>query len=67
MKFSKWTVPFMLRLLSLAGLTSASGDRAQLMVGLALSSPSLSQPLSLDLDFFVQSGDQQLRLPIMPL
>ncbi|KAF7863943.1 hypothetical protein EAF04_006908 [Stromatinia cepivora] len=70
MKFPKWTVPFMLRLLSLAGLTSASGDRAQLMIGLALSSPtpeSLSQPLSLDLDFFVQSGDQQLRLPIMPL
>ncbi|KAF7960739.1 hypothetical protein EAE96_000412 [Botrytis aclada] len=70
MKFPKWTVPFALRLLSLAGLTSASGDRAQLMIGLALSSPtpeSLSQPLSLDLDFFVQSGDQQLRLPIMPL
>ncbi|TGO65478.1 hypothetical protein BCON_0002g00620 [Botryotinia convoluta] len=70
MMFLKWTVPFVLRLLSLAGLTSASGDRAQLMIGLALSSPtpeSLSQPLSLDLDFFVQSGDQQLRLPIMPL
>ncbi|KAB8304288.1 hypothetical protein EYC80_003700 [Monilinia laxa] len=68
MKFPKWTLPFMLRLLSLAGLTSASGDRAQLMIGLALSSPeSLSQPLSLDLDFFVQSGDQQLRLPVMPL
>ncbi|KAK6612543.1 homocitrate synthase [Botrytis cinerea] len=70
MKFPKWTVPLVLRVLSLAGLTSASGDRAQLMIGLALSSPtpeSLSQPLSLDLDFFVQSGDQQLRLPIMPL
>ncbi|KAM3088989.1 hypothetical protein ACMFMG_000609 [Clarireedia jacksonii] len=42
------------------------------MIGFALSGPtpspeSLSQPLSLDLDFFVQSGDQQLRLPIMPL
>ncbi|TEY85264.1 hypothetical protein BOTCAL_0015g00530 [Botryotinia calthae] len=70
MKFPKWTVPLVLRLLSLAGLTSASGDRAQLMIGLALSTPtpeSLSQPLSLDLDFFVQSGNQQLRLPIMPL
>jgi hypothetical protein len=67
----------LLRFLSLAGLTSAAGDRAALTVGFALTTPAvdptatLSQPriqdLSLDLDFFVQIANHELKVPIMPL
>jgi hypothetical protein len=79
MRFPGWAVPFVLRFLSLAGLTSAAGGDKALSFGLgfALSTPgfpatdTLSQPrlehLSLDLDFFVQVADHQYTLPIMPL
>jgi hypothetical protein len=67
-------VPVLLRFLSLAGLTSAGGDQAALTVGFALSTPVAnptdSQPrtdLSLDLDFFVQVANHELKVPIMPL
>jgi hypothetical protein len=75
MKLPKWTVPMLLHLLSLTGLTSASGS--DLRVGFALSTvadaptSTLSQPrpsdLSLDLNFFVQVANHELKLPIMPL
>lgn len=78
MMFPKWTVPIMLRFLSLAGLTSASGRGGDLKVGLVLSgvagsesSPTetLSQisDFSLDLNFFVQVANQELNISIMPL
>ena len=77
MRFPKWAVPVLLRFLSLAGLTSAGGDRAALTVGFALTTAvadptnALSQPrlqdLSLDLDFFVQVANHELKIPIMPL
>jgi hypothetical protein len=80
MKFPGWAVPFVLRFLSLAGLTSAAGggDKAlSFGLGFAISTPgfpateTLSQPrledLSLDLDFFVQVADHQYTVPIMPL
>ena len=80
MKFHRWAVPVVLRLLSLAGLTSAAGGDKALSFGLgfALSATgfpatatTLSQPrledLSLDLDFFVQVADHQYKVPIMPL
>lgn len=80
MKIPNWAVPVLLRLLSLAGLTSAAGDKA-LTVGFALSSSNpatgtfptvgLSQPqpqsLSLDLDFFVHVASHEFKVPIMPL
>lgn len=77
MNFSKWTVPLLLRFLSLAGLTSAIGDRAALTLGFAFSNTvadptsTLSQPssdnLSLEIDFVVQVANQELKVPIMPL
>lgn len=82
MKFPRWAFPVVLRLLSLAGLTSAAGsDKAgqaqSFGLGFALSATGFpatdtkSQPrfddLSLDLDFFVQVADQQYKVPIMPL
>ena len=67
-------MPVLLRFLSLAGLTSAGGDRAALTVGFALTMPAAdptSQPrlqdLSLDLDFFIQVANHELKVPIMPL
>jgi len=55
-------------------LISASGTPSDLRVGFALAaSPAetLSQPrlenLSLDLDFFVQIANHELKVPIMPL
>ncbi|KAG0645207.1 hypothetical protein D0Z07_8903 [Hyphodiscus hymeniophilus] len=78
MRLPRWTVPVLLRLLSLAGLTSAAGDRAALTVGFALSTPvanpteTLSQQpriqdLSLDLDFILQVANHEFKVPIMPL
>jgi hypothetical protein len=77
MRFPKWTVPALLRCLSLLGLSSASGTSGELRVGLSLSTPVdgansiSSQPrledLSLDLNFFVQVANQELKVPIMPL
>jgi hypothetical protein len=83
MKLPKWSVPFALRLLSLAGLTSAAGagaDKALSVgfgLGFTLSNPAasleLAQPqplhpdLSLDVDFLVQVANHELRIPIMPL
>jgi hypothetical protein len=79
MKFPSWAVPFVLRFLSLAGLTSAAGGDKALGFGLGFTlsatgfpaTDTLSQPrledLSLDLDFFVQVADHQYKVPIMPL
>lgn len=79
MKLPKWSIPFALRVLSLAGLASAAGgDKALAVgfgVGFTLSAPnsteSLAQPrpadLSLDVDFLVQVQNHELRIPIMPL
>jgi hypothetical protein len=82
MKLPKWSVPFALRLLSLAGLTSAAGGDKALSVGfgvgftlsnpaatleLAQPQPSLPPDLSLDVDFLVQVANHELRIPIMPL
>ncbi|KAH8598281.1 hypothetical protein B0O99DRAFT_58399 [Bisporella sp. PMI_857] len=77
MNLSKWTVPLLLRLLSLSGLTSASGTATDLRIGFLLAAPDptplLSQPrpttqdVSLELDFFVQAANHELRVPIMPL
>jgi hypothetical protein len=79
MRLPRWTVPVLLRFLSLAGLTFAGGDqfgtdRAMLRVGFALSSPTAGptaqprpQNVSLDLDFFVQVANHELTVPIMPL
>ena len=79
MKIPNWTVPFLLRFLSLLGSSSAgAGDRAQaLTIGLSLGpatfpTESLSQPrrneeLSLNLDFFVNVANHELKIPIMPL
>jgi hypothetical protein len=81
MKLPKWSVPFALRLLSLAGLASAAGGDKALSVGFGLgftlSNPAasleLAQPqplppdLSLDVDFLVQVANHELRIPIMPL
>ena len=69
----------MLRLLSLAGLTSAAGSDKALSFGLGIAlsatgfpaTETLSQPrldgLSLDLDLFVQLADHHYTVPIMPL
>lgn len=80
MKLPKWSVPFALRLLSLAGLASAAGADKALSVGfglgftlsnpsleLAQPQPSLPPDLSLDVDFLVQVANHELRIPIMPL
>lgn len=79
MRIPKWTVPILLRFLSLTGLTSASGTGGDLRIGLSLSgvaaSPAeretLSQPrpqdFSLDLNLFVQVANHELKVPIMPL
>ncbi|TVY32971.1 Uncharacterized protein LOCC1_G008077 [Lachnellula occidentalis] len=81
MKLPTWSVPFALRLLSLAGLASAAGVDKAFTVGFGLGftlSPavatesfSLAQPrptdVSLDLDFLVQVQNHELRIPIMPL
>jgi hypothetical protein len=81
MKLPQWSVPFALRLLSLAGLASAAGGDKALAVGFGLGftlSPPpnptenlLAQPrptdLSLDVDFLVQVANHELRIPIMPL
>ncbi|KAN0090358.1 hypothetical protein V8E51_018937 [Hyaloscypha variabilis] len=78
MKFSGWA-PVLLRLLSLAGLTSAAGSDKALSFGLGIAlsatgfpaTETLSQPrldgLSLDLDLFVQLADHHYTVPIMPL
>jgi hypothetical protein len=65
MKLSKWAVPILLRLLSLAGLTSGGA----VTVGFALASSAQPRPsdVSLDLNFFVQVANQELTVPIMPL
>jgi len=81
MRFPRWTLPILVRLLSLSGLTSAAGDETRaLAIGFALStsptssgasSASASQPphvpLSLDLNFFFQVADTAVTVPIMPL
>ena len=74
MKLPQWTVPVLIRLMALAGLTSAGSDQATLAVGFAVSTPVAShtlQPrpldLSLDLDFFVQVANHEVKIPIMPL
>jgi len=74
MRVPKWAIPLFLRLLSLSGLASASGTPSDLRVGFALAaSPAeaFSQPrlenLSLDLDFFIQVANHELKVPIMPL
>lgn len=74
MRFS-WVAPLLVRLLSLTRLVSATGgEDAALTLGFRLSLPatdSLSQPLlsleSLDPNFFVQFGGNELNVPIMPL
>jgi len=69
----------LVRLLSLSGLTTASGTGvSDLRIGLSFSTQSpLSQAqlqprlqslsLDLDLDFFVQVANHELTIPIMPL
>jgi len=76
MKLPKWVVPLVLRMLSLSSFGSATvaGERA-LLFGVALSPTSsgsasgggVQQSVSLDLDFFVQCANHQIRVPIMPL
>ncbi|RDL41280.1 Homocitrate synthase [Venustampulla echinocandica] len=81
MRVTKWVVPVLLRLLSLSSLTSAGGgsEAKALVVGFALSASSATattattgpqprpQDLSLELDFFLQVANHELRVPIMPL
>ncbi|KAL3428191.1 homocitrate synthase [Phlyctema vagabunda] len=74
MRFA-WVGPLFLRLISLTSFVSATGGEGAVALGFRLTLPatpdtnSLSQPslLSLDPNFFVQFGTQELRVPIMPL
>lgn len=78
MRLPRWSVVILVRLLSLSGLTTASGAGvSDLRIGLSFSTqpPLFSQAqlqprlqdLSLDLDFFVQVANHELTIPIMPL
>ncbi|RDW68353.1 hypothetical protein BP5796_09010 [Coleophoma crateriformis] len=71
-----WVAPLWLRLLGLLSVSESGTNASALSIGFRITShsgnsggphASLSPSFSLDPNFFIQLGSQELRLPIMPL
>lgn len=70
-----WVAPLWLRLLGLLTVSESGSSASALSIGLRITNQSagsgadasLSPFVSLDPNFFIQVGSQEIRLPIMPL